>query len=174
MGNRMQLLIYRLSSAAPLAIAFAIVWYREEGNIWGSLICLGFSIAVTVAFFIFFWYGNQHLSPIVINVTEITQGDGYIVSYIISYLLPLSSMVFDNFNYCVSLVIAVIILLVMPFVNSATPNPLLFVIGYHFYHIGAENGVKDYLLISKQKVRNKSQIKSVKRLFEYVLIDSWR
>lgn len=171
MANRLQQLIYRLSSAVPLALVFSLVFYLENESILVPLICIGFSLFITTTFFIFFYYAKRHLSSISINITEITQGDHYIMGYIISYLLPLSNTVIKDMNHYTSAIIAIVILIVMPFINSATPNPLLFVTGYHFYHIGSENGVKDYLLISKQKLRSKEQIKLIKRLFEYVLID---
>jgi hypothetical protein len=174
MANRVQLFIYRLSTAAPLAMIFALVWYREKRMILLPALCFGISAIMITAFFVSFSYGKRKLAPISVNVIEIMPSDGWIVGYVISYLLPFASIALTDFDYRISAAIAFVIMLVMPFVNSASPNPLLFIVGYHFYSIGTENGIKGYLLISKQRLRNKNQVKSVKQLFEYLLIDERR
>ena len=76
---------------------------------------------------------------------------------------------------CCSLLLFVAIpaavILVAPFVNSAVPNPFLFLRGYHFYQIGIQNGVSGYVLISKRKIRNAKEIKRVNWVFEFLLKD---
>jgi len=66
-----------------------------------------------------------------------------------------------------------LILVLVPAV-MALPNILLFIKGYHFYEIETQDtGVGDYILISKRKcIRNKTDIKTVKRIFEKLLIDT--
>jgi hypothetical protein len=174
MANKLQLFIYRLSTAAPLAIVFALVWYREKETILFPVLCLGISMAIIVMFFASFSYGRHKLPPVSVNVIEIVPKDSWVVAYVISYLLPFASIALTDFDYRISAIIAILIMVVIPFINSASPNPLLFIIGYHFYFIGTENGIKDYLLISNRKLRSKDQIHSVKRLFEYLLIDERR
>jgi hypothetical protein len=43
--------------------------------------------------------------------------------------------------------------------------------GYHFYQATAENGISNYVVISKRKIRHKKELKKVKRVFEFLLID---
>lgn len=107
-----------------------------------------------------------------IRVTDVSPKDGWMVAYIISYMLPFASMAIDDFDAIVCGIIAAALIVIIPFVNSATPNPLLFLRRYHFYEISAENGVSGYLLICKRNLRNAKHITTVKRVFEFLLIDS--
>ena len=84
----------------------------------------------------------------------------------------LQSMVIDDFNIYVCSLIAIIIALITAHVNTAIPNPVLFCLGYHFYSVGAENGISGYVLISKRKLRSKRALKNVNRFFEFVLLDA--
>ena len=51
------------------------------------------------------------------------------------------------------------------------PSPILSVMGYHFYQVNAANGISGYVLISKRKIRNAKDVKAVKRIFEFLLLD---
>lgn len=92
----------------------------------------------------------------------------------VAYVLPFAYMVMSDYHI-VSLIVAVL-MLILVFIPAimALPNILLFFVGYHFYEIETEStGVGDYILISKRRrIRNKSDIKTVLRVFEKLLIDT--
>ena len=112
------------------------------------------------------------MAPITIQATDISPKDAWIVAYITSYMFPFASMAIDDFDVIVCGTIATVLVVIILFVNSATPNPLLFLRKYHFYEVGTENGVSGYLLICKRKPRKAKDILTVKRVFEFLLIDS--
>ena len=60
----------------------------------------------------------------------------------ISYILPFGSIAFDKYNPVVFFGFAALVYLVMIFSNSLSANPLLFVLGFHFYDIEGENGLE--------------------------------
>lgn len=171
MPNIMQKWIYNLSAGAPLLIVFAIVWYCEKKTWTVSIICICAAILLMVLMLVAFAYGKRNLPPITINVTDVSPHDAWIVAYIFSYLFPFASMVVGNYNLLLFIAIPAAVVLVAPFVNSAVPNPFLFLHGYHFYQIGTQNGVSGYVLISKQKIRNAKEVKRVNRIFEFLLKD---
>ncbi len=109
-----------------------------------------------------------------IKITATGLEDGWLIAYVISYMLPLANIVLDDFNLLICGIVALILTASMPFVNTAMPNPLLFIIGYHFYQISAENGVSGYVLISKRKIRRKKDLRNIKRIFEFLLLDVGR
>lgn len=86
-------------------------------------------------------------------------------------LFPFTSIAIDNFNLIVCALIAFLIAVIAPFVNSAIPNPLLIIRKYHFYQVNGEHGISGYVLISKKKYRNKQELKLVKRMFDFLLLD---
>ncbi len=174
MGNRVQRFIYNISSAAPLAFVFALVWYQQYKTIQIPIVFVSIGLILIVLLYLSFTYGKLHIASITIRTTSISPNDGWVIAYIIAYLVPFASIALEDFDLKVSTIIAFGLILILPFVNSAIPNSLLFVCGYHFYSISAENGISDYILISKRSLRNSKHLKSVQRIFEYLLLDTER
>lgn len=171
MPNIVQKWIYSLSSATPLCLAFAFVWWTEMQTKIIPIVCCVAFVVLVLGFWASFCFAKRSLPPISIHVNNLSPHDGWIVAYIISYLIPFASVALEDFNLYLSGAIALAVVLLAPFVNSAIPHPLLFLKGYHFYEVGTEHGVSGYVLISKRKIRNPHDVKYVKRIFEFLLLD---
>lgn len=174
MANKVQRFIYNLSSAAPLAFVLALIWYQQHKTTQIPIVFVSIGLVLIMLLYLSFAYWKRHIASIAIRATNISSNDGWIAAYIIAYLVPFASIALDKFNLEVSIIIAFALILILPFVNSAIPNPLLFVCGYHFYSVSAENGISNYILISKRSLRNSKHLKSVQRIFEYLLLDTER
>ena len=172
MANGLQKLIYNMSVASPLLIVFAFVWYIQKKNWTIPIICVVVAIVLILCMLKSFSYGKKHLAPIQIRTNDIAPSDGWIVVYIITYILPFASMIIDDFNLIVGFVVAATIAVIAAHVNTAIPNPILFCQRYHFYSVGAENGISGYVLISRRKLRKKQDLKAVNRVFEFLLLDT--
>ena len=172
MANNLQKFIYNLSAVSPLCFTFAILWYIQKQTLIVPAVCVCLGAFLILCFTRSFLYAKKHVASVMIRVTDVSPKDGWIVAYIISYILPIASMAIDDFDVIVCGIIAATLLVIIPFVNFATPNPLLFISGYHFYEISAENGISGYLLICKRSLRNAKHVTMVKRVFEFLLIDS--
>lgn len=172
MANNLQKLIYNLSAVSPLCFFFAFLWYIQKRTPIIPMICICFGFLLILCFVCSFSYSQKHVAPIIVRVTDISPNDGLIVAYIISYIFPFASMIIKDFDMVICVIVAAILVIIIPFVNSAMPNPLLVLLGYHFYQISTENGVSGYLFISKRKLRKAKDIKTVKRIFDFLLIDS--
>lgn len=174
MANGFQRVIYNLANAVPLAVMTALAWHLEFKSWWVPAILIVAAATVTVLFAICFSYGRNNCSVKSINVSKITSKDSWLVAYVVAYVLPFAYMVMSDYHI-VSLIVAVL-MLILVFIPAimALPNILLFFVGYHFYEIETEStGVGDYILISKRRrIRNKSDIKTVLRVFEKLLIDT--
>jgi hypothetical protein len=173
-ANGFQRAIYNLANAVPLAVMTALAWHLEFKSWWVPAILIVAAATVTVLFAICFSYGSKNCSVKSINVSKITSKDSWLVAYVVAYVLPFAYMVMSDYHI-VSLIVAVL-MLILVFIPAimALPNILLFFVGYHFYEIETEStGVGDYILISKRRrIRNKSDIKTVLRVFEKLLIDT--
>lgn len=172
MGNYIQRIIYNFSTVSPLCFVFAVVWYMENKTLKVPLICFFIGVALIICFAISFSYAEKNLAPITIRTSDIAPYDGWVIAYILTYMLPFASIVIEDFNLIVCIIIATILAIFAPFLNTAIPNPLLFVKGYHFYQISAEQGVSCYTLISKQKLRKAKDLKTVNRIFDFLLLDT--
>lgn len=171
MPNIFQKALYNISSGAPLLLSFAFVWWLEKHTWQIPVICIVCALLLIVFMLIAFAYGRRNLPSIPITATDVSPHDAYIIAYIISYLLPFVTMVIEDCNLFLLCAISIAIVLVAPLINSAIPSPILFVKRYHFYQVNASNGVSGYVLISKRKIRNVKDIKTVKRIFEFLLLD---
>lgn len=172
MANGLQKLIYNMSVASPILIVFALVWYIQKKSWTIPIICVVVAVVLILCMLKSFSYGKKHLAPIQIRTSDISPSDGWIVVYIITYILPFASMIINDLNLIVCSVVAFAIAVIAAYVNTAIPNPILFFQRYHFYSISAENGISGYVLISKRKLRKKQDLKAVNRVFEFLLLDT--
>lgn len=174
MANGFQWVIYNLANAVPLAVMTALGWYIQFKTWCIPAILLTVAVMITVLFAICFLYGKNNCSIKAINISSMSSKDSWLVAYVIAYVFPFAYMIMSDFHI-VSLIV-VVFMLVLVFIPAimALPNILLFFVGYHFYEIGTDStGVSDYILISKRRrLRNKTDIKRVMRVFEKILIDT--
>lgn len=171
MGNRLQRFIYNLSAAAPLCFIFALVWYWQKKTIHIPCIAIGIGSILIILFMTSFAYGKSHLAPIIIRTSDISPHDGWIIVYIITYIFPFASLAIKDFNMIICVVIAGVLIVAAPCVNTAIPNPILFFQGYHFYQVSGEHGISGGVLISKRKLRKAKDVKTVNRIFEFLFLD---
>lgn len=178
MANRFQKLLYYLSAEAPILLIFAITWFIEKSS-WTRPFIISWKVplflttvsVLLIALFInSFDYACKNLQKISINCKSFTSGDGWIVAYITSYLLPLSSLQFGKRVWLVLSLILVILLIALSFTDYVTPHPVLYLKRFHFYVINVEEAADGYYLITKKKIHKASDVKKVSQLFEFLLI----
>lgn len=171
MANKLQKILYFFSAMAPVCIIFSIVCIIQDKGIIFPVILISVSVIGIVLFILSFRYGYKNIAPMTVRVTDVSTSDLWILGYVFSYLLPLGNVVIDEWNLFILVGISLIISVVIPFINCAIPHPLLLFGRYHFYNLTTENGISSYILISKNKIRNKKEIKLVGRIFEFLLIE---
>lgn len=174
MGNISQRLIYNLSAAAPLCFIFALVWYWQKKTRDISCIAICIGIILVILLMISFAYGKRHFAPIIIRTNDIAPYDSWVIVYIITYMFPFASLAIKDINLIICVIIAGVLIVAAPCVNTAIPNPILFLRGYHFYQVSGEHGISGSVLISRRKLRKAKDVKTVNRIFDYLLLDAER
>jgi len=108
------------------------------------------------------------LSPKRVLLKSVKPADKELVGFVLAYLLPLArGSVFDP----VSLAIAMFVFFVVVMTSNAYhTNPLMGLIGYHFYEVVLED--VGYVLVSRQTLHNKSSINQVVQITDYMLLDT--
>ena len=95
------------------------------------------------------------------------------MTYMVAYVSPFAYMVIPDYHIVSFIVVVLMLILIFISAVMALPNILLFFVGYHFYEVETDTGVGDYLLISKRRrIRNRTNVKAVMRVFEKLLIDT--
>lgn len=173
MANTLQRTIYHMANLVPLMLMSAFIWYVQNKTCLVSGILVVVSVTVIVVFSLCFSYHKNNCSIKNINITSIASKDIWFVAYVIVYISPFAKILISDFNFAILVLVVLILALVLIMSNIALPNFLLFMVGYHFYEVKSDStGISDYLLISRQKrIRNKSDVRQVRRVFEKLLID---
>lgn len=172
MSNNFQKLIYNLSSIAPIGITFSIVWYAEAKNIKLSIFLALASLFLIIYEMFFIKIGRVKFSVVNQLFEAAENNDRWVLAYIITYILPLSGLVWEDINWTIVSCVGIIVAVVLTFSNFSIPNPVLFFAGYHFYKAKTPNGVQSFNIISKKKdYRSIQQFGEIRRVFEDLLID---
>ena len=150
----------------PVLLIATFVYYQN------TIACISFALAS--AFILFFSLRFPQIvsnsSSDSISIVSIAPNDSFHES-ILSYALPLLSFVFGlGPVYFTTLVL--LVCLFMYISDSRIPNPILRLLGYHFYSIDLECGIHGYLLISKREILNSKQIVAGKLISNYIIMDS--
>lgn len=187
MANKIQKLLFNLSTLSPLLLIFAIVYWLEkdirvfsvqENKIQISII----AIALIVIIFIsaaFSFYSilfvkacHKRLERVPIGVDSIVPNDNWVIVVLLTYALPAASIVFKDINMFISVIVILFWLLLLALSNTILPNPLLMLQGYHFYKMTTIDGSSDIFLLSKRKsVQNRNTVNKVMIAFHYLAIE---
>lgn len=172
MANVFQRIIYYASCATPIAITFSIVWCIQEQTYLVPTIMILIGIFILFLFKKSFSYALKSAQITTVTVSEVIPKDGWVLAYIISYLFPFVSFVIEEVDYLLFGILSVLFVVVAGCTHSATPNPILWVFGYHFYELKSEHGMSGYIYACKGKLCTPKDIKTAKRYFDLLLIDN--
>ena len=170
------------TSIAPVLFTY---WFIEQVNHWNESISeienikcnwiygLGYLISTLLLVLIFILIvklAKSRLEVLKISIEEIKTADNETVSFIIVYLLPLANGVTDNFSIPILIFVAVFFFFIVLSTNSYHFNPLINLVGYHFYEAKVKGGIT-YILLSKKNVSTSKSIKEVYHLTEYMILE---
>ena len=187
MANKLQKLLFNLSTMSPLVLIFTIVYWLEkdvkmfseqENKIKINIAAVTLMIIIlTTIFFAFYsvWFVNachKKLERIPIGIDSIVPHDTWVIVVLLSYALPAAGVVFKDLNLYISIVVILFWVLFLALSNTILPNPLLMLQGYHFYKIATIDGSSDIFLLSKRKsIQNRNVVNTVMTAFHYLAIE---
>ena len=170
MANKFQKAIYILSALAPVLVVMAIVCWIQNGGWIIPFVLILITAILVLAFGISFGYAKSNIQTVAVKVDGISSMDGRIVIYVISYLLPLITIKIEDIMISILIIVAIVGILCAIGADSIAPNPLLFVLGYHFYRINIAGALSDYCLISKKRLKKEKDVNEVAQIFESLMI----
>ena len=115
-------------------------------------------------------YAKMQLEKVKFSATTIEASDRENMAFLLLYLLPLFTAQFAELNWHVWVPAIIIFGAVVATGYSYHFNPLLGLMGWHFYKVGTKEGIT-YVLITKKQLRNASEEIEVGQLTEYIVID---
>lgn len=115
-------------------------------------------------------YAKQQLERVKFTATTVEAADRENMGFLLLYLLPLFTAQFAALNWQVWVPAIAIFGSVVVTGYNYHFNPLLGLMGWHFYKVGTDEGVT-YVLITRKQLRKASEAIEVGQLTEYIVID---
>lgn len=169
MLSRFARLFLMSTSIAP--IGFTYGWVAAvEGEYQTAAIFVGVCIFLVFATLLFIRYAASKLASEKFKPTSIETADSENIAFMLLYLLPLFENGFTNLNWEMTIPAVLIFSAVIWTGYGYHFNPLLGLLGWHFYKVGTEEGVT-YILISKKEIRAAHQELEVGQLTEFIVLD---
>lgn len=169
MLSRLAKLMLTGTSLAPIALVYAWVLY-SSGQTKSALGLVGVAIALVGLMVALLRYCRTHLERSQFKATSIEAADREYITFILLYLSPLFTAQLGDLNWNILVPTMIVFVLVISTGYGYHFNPLLGLLGWHFYKVGTEEGVA-YVLITKKELRTAKQCLTVGQLTEYIVID---
>ena len=187
MANKLQRMLFNLSTISPIAFFFNVVWWiqcgykevcTEDGKIRLTVKAIVISVIGIIGLFYAFRsvlivnIGRRKLEIVPISVSSIRSNDKLSIIAIVTYVFPFSNLILKDFDVWLTLSIIGIVLLFIVLSNTVLPNPILMLRGYHFYEVTTVNGSDGISMISKRKsIQDAKTIKKVIILWDYFMVE---
>lgn len=187
MANKLQRMLFNLSTISPIAFFFSIVWwiqcgYKEVCAEDGKIQLTAKAIVISAIGIIGLLYafrsvlivniGRRKLEIVPICVSSVRSNDKLSIIAIVTYVLPFSNLILKDFDVWLTLSIIGIVLLFIVLSNTVLPNPVLMLRGYHFYEVTTANGSNGLSMISKRKsIQDAKTVKKVIILWDYFMVE---
>ena len=112
----------------------------------------------------------KKLNGISFEIEEIESKDGTVASSIMTYLLPLITITFNEINWMAFAGLVIVMIILLCLTRVVLLNPLVYFFGYKYYTIKAKSGAK-YTLITRREKFNKNNKKILVEIFEDIYIE---
>jgi hypothetical protein len=155
---------------APVLLTLAFVRYIQGQHDTRTGVYAALAIALTIACVLVLHAAQTALQVIPFSVDSIRTADKEIVAFVLSYLLPLAKLAPTAVDWRVNLFVLGLLVVIVLTTHSYHFNPLLGLLGYHFYEVSTTDKVS-FILITKKDMRNKAQISKVVQLTDYIVLE---
>lgn len=168
--NRFAKLLLVCTSLAPILLTWAFADWRTQGYhiVQASLVAT--AVLLVALAYLLIRLASAQIDAISFSAGSLKTADTEVLGFIVAYLLPLVSIRVGDFDLVLLGFVGLLLGLVVWNTNTYSVNPLLSLLGYHFYEISNEDGVS-FLFVSRRDLRRVADITKVRPLTRYVLLD---
>lgn len=157
------------TALAPVALVYAWVFYSDGNWKWALALVVGAIILIGLMVMLL-RFCQEKLERSQFKVTSIEAADREHITFILLYLSPLFTSELGDLNWDLLIPTVIVFILVISTGYGYHFNPLLGLLGWHFYKVSTLEGVS-YVLITKKELRSAKQCLNVGQLTEYIVID---
>lgn len=158
-----------MTSLTPICMVYAWVAI-SEGYVWAPFWLLLASCVLVLVCWAVLSFGVSRLENFPFKFDSVEPADQESISFLLLYLSPLflDKIADVNFNILVPALGVYAFLLATSYTYHF--NPLISMMGWHFFKVQSSEGVT-YVLLTRKKIRNVDRIEKVGQLTGYMLID---
>ena len=161
--------IFSSTAIAPVALTYGWVAFQKGENV---LTGISFIITIILVFFCkcLMKYARSNNERMKFSIVSVEAADRENMAFLLLYLLPLFTAQFDALNWEIWVPAILIFATVIATGYSYHFNPLLGILGWHFYKVATKEGIT-YVLITKKYLQNTLENIEVVQLTEYMVLD---
>ena len=152
MLGRLVRILLALTAIAPLSISLAYVFANQRKFAW-ALAAIGCCVALGSLALWIITRASERLEQLPIVIQKAKSADKEVIGFFVAYALPLMFRGPSAPDLEGWMVAGAMLLFVLWSTHALQVNPVLGVLGFHFYEVEAKGGVT-YLLISRRKISN--------------------
>jgi len=169
MLNWIARLLLTSTAIAPVLLTYAWVAYQAERGLQATVL-LGVCFSLFLICLGMLAYSKKYLERLNFKAVSVEAADRENTAFLLLYLLPLFTADFTSLNWQLWVPAILIFAVVIATGYSYHFNPLLGLLGWHFYKVNTSEGVT-YVLITKRHLRNATEALEVGQLTEYIVLD---
>jgi hypothetical protein len=158
------------TSFAPVLLTYAYVYYLKDGASAAAISLVVVTILLVLVCVLLIKAAKSTIGTVSFPISSVKTADTETVGFVVAYLLPLIAPDSATVNLNVLMFVLVIFFLVVLTTNSYHCNPLMGLLGYHFYEVTTAQEVT-FLLITRRDVRNSRSVERVIQLTDYMVLD---
>lgn len=169
MLNTLARLLLTSTALAPVGLTYAWVAWVQNERLWAWGI-LGTSIVLVLICLAVLHGAKRSLSSTKFRATTVEAADHENTAFLLLYVMPLFTSKFDSLDWQFWVPTVVIFAVITATGYNYHFNPMLGLMGWHFYKVQSAEGVT-FVLITKKHLRSAAGELQVGQLTEYILLD---
>jgi len=170
MLSKLVRILLALTAIAPLSISVAFVFARAGHYAWAAV-----AVAACVALgWLARWIigrASATLETLPVSIVRARSADKEVVGFFVTYALPLVLHGQSSPDLIAWIFAAAMLVFVLWGTGTLQVNPVLGVMGFHFYEVDTRGGIA-YLLITRREISNAMTVTQVVQLSEYGILEA--
>lgn len=170
MLSRLVRILLALTAIAPLSISIAFLFARAHHYEWAAIavaccITLGWLARWIIG------HASKTLEMLPVVILKAKSADKEVIGFFVTYALPLVLRGQSAPDFAAWLFAGAMLLFVLWGTDTLQVNPVLGVMGFHFYDVETQGGIS-YLMVTRREISNVLSITQVVQLSAYGILEA--
>jgi hypothetical protein len=169
MFNKFARILLTATALAPVGLAYAwIAWLQDAKG--AALIIVGISLLLVVLCLSMFWKAPKAVPVSDFEASSVEPADHENIAFLLLYAMPLFTSQFNTLDWTFWIPTGIMFAAIAATGYAFHFNPLLGLLGWHFFKVQSKEGVT-FVLITRKRIRDAAKKLRVGELTEYILVD---